>query len=215
MRRRVLACLAALLLGGLAGRLSAPLPDPSTADPHTGPTSERAGVGGGYAHTRAGAILASAGYQRAFADAAVLHPGELRRRVEAVATPGFAEVMLAANSPGAARLWRGAFGTGLRRGVKSLYLGFPLAYRMLSYSPGRALIRSWGFTAIGNASPLEPAAYFGTSKMELTWTEGEWRIADAQGSFGPTPRLASPRHGGEGFGLIDLLGELRPYGIAP
>jgi hypothetical protein len=213
--RRVLAVVAAVVVGIVVGRVSAPTSTPPQADPPPGPTSERAGVSVGYAHTRDGAILASARYQQAFTDTAILRPGELRRRIEVVATPEFAPVMLAANTPGTSRLARGAFGAGVRRQVKSIYFGVPVAYRVLAYSARRALIRTWGFTVLGNASPVEPSAYFGTSRMELVWMDGDWKVADTRASFGPTPRLASPRHDGEGFGLVDLAGELRPYGIAP
>lgn len=213
--RRVLVVLAAAVIGIVAGRVSAPASTPPQADPPPGPTRERAGVSVGYAHTRHGAILASARYQQAFADTAILRRGELRRRVEAVATPEFAPVMLAANTPGTARLARGPFGAALRRQVKSIYFGVPVSYRVLAYSAERAVIRTWGFTLLGNASPVEPAAYFGTSRMELVWMDGDWKVADTRASFGPTPRLASPRHDGEGFGLVDLAAELRPYGIAP
>ncbi|HEX3172814.1 MAG TPA: hypothetical protein VHQ43_01175 [Solirubrobacterales bacterium] len=216
--RRALALLAAIALGLLVGRLSAPQPtSPPLATPRSpGPTREGAGgVGVGYAHSRAGAIAASARYQQAFTDAAILRPGELRARIEAVATPRRARAMLRANAPGAARLASGPFGQGIGEGVPSAYLGVPVAYRLLRYSPRRALIRTWGFTVLGNASTLEPSAYFGLSRTELVWREGDWKIADTRASFGPTPRLATPRRGGEGFALIDLLGEMRPYGIAP
>ncbi len=216
--RRVLAVIVAVVVGLLVGRISAPgsAPSPPAAAESPGPTSEGVGgVGVGYAHTRDGAVAASARYQQAFADTAILRPAELRRRIEAVATPDFAPAMLAANEPGAARLARGALGEGLRAGVPSAYFGVPVAYRVLYYSPRRALIQTWGFTVLGNATSVEPSAYFGLSRMELVWREGDWKIADTRASFGPTPRPASPRHGGEGFGLIDLVREMRPYAVGP
>jgi hypothetical protein len=217
--RLALAVLIAVFLGALGGRASAPSHSPSSAPPKAapspGPTRKAAGVGVGFARTREGAALAAAGYQQAFAEAAILRPGELRRRVAAVATPRFAPVMLEANEPGTARLARGAFGEALRAGVRSVFLGVPISYRLLAYSPRRAVVQTWGFTLLGNVSSVEPSAWFGLGRTVLVWRQGDWKIADTRASFGPTPRLASPRPGGEGLGLVELSEELHRYGVAP
>jgi hypothetical protein len=218
--RLALAVLIALSLGALLGRTSAPSASPSTpspkaASPSPGPTRKTAGVGVGFSRTRQGAVLAAGSYQQAFADEAILRPGELRRRIGAVATPGFAPVMLEANVPGTARLARGAFGEGVRAGVKSVFLGVPVSYRLLAYTPKRAVVQTWGFTLLGNVSSVEPQAYFGLSRTVLVWVKGDWKIAKTRASFGPTPRLASPRPGGEGLGLVELTKELHRYGVAP
>ena len=216
--RLALAVLLAVVVGVVAGRLSAPTAvsvSPKAPSPSPGPTSESVGVGVGFSRTREGAILASGAYQQAFADSAILRPGELRRRIEAVATPSFAPTMLAANESGTAQLARGSFGEGVRAGVDSVYLGVPVSYRVLSYSPSRAIIQTWGFTLLGNVTSVEPTAYFGLSRTVLVWLNGDWKIADTRASFGPTPRLGTPRPGGEGLGLVELSEELRRYGVAP
>ena len=215
--RLALAVLIAVLLGVLIGRASAPS-SPSIspkAGPHPGPTRVSVGVGVGFSRTREGAVLAAGSYQQAFADAAILRPGELRRRIEVVATPRFAPVMLEANEPGTSRLAHGAFGEGVRAEVQSAFFGVPVAYRVLSYSPARAVVQTWGFTLLGNVTSVQPTAYFGLSRTVLVWMHGDWKIADTRASFGPTPRLASPRPGGEGLGLIELSEELHRYGVAP
>lgn len=216
--RRALLLVAVLVSGLLAGRLSAP-GHPSSS-PHApgspGPTRQGSGgVGVGYAQTRKGALAANATYQQAFADTAILQPGELRRRVEAVATPTYAPAMLAANEPGARRLAEGTLGAGVRQKAPTAYLGVPVSYRLVSYSPRRAVIETWGFTVLGNATTAEPAAYFGTSRTVLAWSEGDWKIGATRAAFGPTPRLASPREGGEGFELVDLLERMARYAVAP
>lgn len=218
MRRALILGALALALGLLLGRLSAGDVSSSTAPPpdSPGPTREGAGgVGLGYAHTRTGAVAASAGFQQAFADPAILRRGELRRRVEAVATPAYASTMLAANEIGAQRLAQGVLGDGVRAGLPTAYFKVPVFHKLLSYSPQRAVVRLWGFTVVGNASTAEPAAYFGTARMVLAWQSGDWRIAATGAAFGPTPRLLTPRRGGEGFDLIDLLEEMKPYAVAP
>jgi hypothetical protein len=216
--RRALLIAAAVCLGLIAGRLTAcGQPDPRPLNPGSpGPTRLAVGgVGVGYAHTRAGALAANAGYQQAFADASILRPATLRARIEAVATPQSAPAMIAANEPGARRLAQGVLGAGVREGLPTLYFAVPVFYRLDSYSPRRAVIRSWGFTVVGNATTAEPGAYFGTSRVELVWLDGDWKIAATRAAFGPTPRLITPREGGEGFSLVDLIEGMRPYAATP
>jgi len=216
--RRALLLAAVGVLGLLAGRLWAPdHPSPSPHAPGSpGPTRQGSGgVGVGYAHTREGAVAANTGYQQAFADTAILRAGELRRRIEAVATPTYAPAMIAANEPGARRLAQGTLGAGVRAKVPSAYFAVPISYRLRSYSPQRAVVETWGFTVLGNATTAEPAAYFGTSRTVLVWSEGDWKISQTRAAFGPTPRLATPREGGEGFGVVDLLEQMERYAVAP
>lgn len=217
--RLALYILAAILVGALLGRASAPSAPPAVSpqagSPSPGPTSKSVGVGVGFSRTREGAILASGSYQQAFADTAILRPNELRRRIEVVATPSFAPTMLAANERGTAQLARGQFGEGVRAGVQSAYFGVPVSYRVLSYSPSRAVIQTWGFTLLGNVDAVEPTAYFGLARTALVWMDGDWKIAGTRASFGPTPRLGTPRPGGEGLGLVELTKELHRYGVAP
>ncbi len=215
--RLAIAVLLALVLGVLVGRASAPSSSasPEAALPSPGPTNESAGVGIGFSRTRQGAILAAGAYQEAFADKAILGRKELRRRIEVVATSDFAPVMLEANRPGTERLAAGAFGEELRVGVPSVFFGVPVSYRLLSYTPARAVVQTWGFTLLGNASSIEPTAFFGLARTVLVWTQGDWKIADTRASFGPTPRMAFARRGGEGLSLLELTEELHRYGVAP
>ncbi len=168
-----------------------------------------------FPRTEAGASLAAAAYQRAFADPAILLPGVLKKRIDTVATPKFADTMLEANTPGTERLMDGPVGEGVRDGVPTVYLGVPIAYRVLSFSPDHAQIQNWGFTLVGNAATVEPKAYFGTGTMELIWEGGRWRITDSQGAFGPTPETSTPNAGPEGFEMADVATDFKPYALAP
>lgn len=138
----------------------------------------------------------------------------MRERIEAVATPAYAKTMLAANSPGRARIAAGPIGRGLASGLQTLYTAVPIGYRVESYSPLRARILSWGFTLLGSAT-VEPTAYFGLAHTELAWSEGQWKIAETRAGFGPTPRLAtSPGP----LGVYDVMGiavQLKSYELAP
>lgn len=217
--RVAIGVLAAAVLGFVAGLILTPSSSSpavlEVGSPSPGLTQKWAGEGSGFPRTREGAVLAAGTYQQAFADKAVLDPDELRRRIEALATPSFEQAMLEANEPGAARLARSAFGKGIRGGVASAFFAEPVGYRLIGFSRSRAVVQTWGFTLIGNLSAVEPTAFFGLSKTELVWLEGKWKIADTRAAFGPTPKLGSPRPGGEGLGLVELTEELTPYGLAP
>ena len=215
-RRLLLACLATLLLGLLLGwSLSPSGGDRAAAPAKAGAARSLAGVPVAFPNTPAGAAEAVAAYQRAFASPAILRPGVMRERIEAVATPDYMETMLTANSPGVERLAAGPIGIGVRRGVETLYAAVPVGYRVEAFQPDRARVLTWGFTLLGNAASVEPAAYFGLTHTELVWMEGRWRIAETQGGFGPTPKLATKPGPLGGYGVIDLARGLESYELAP
>jgi hypothetical protein len=218
-RRRglLLACAATLLVGFLAGHALSPSPggDRAATPAKAGAARSLAGVPVSFPDSPAGAAQAVAAYQRAFASPAILREGVLRSRIEAVATPDYAATMQAANSPGAERLAAGPIGAGVRRGVQTLYSAIPIGYRVESFAPDRARVLTWGFTLLGNASSVEPAAYFGLTHTELVWTEGRWRIAETRGGFGPTPKLATKPGPLGAYGVIDLARGLESYELAP
>jgi hypothetical protein len=211
---RAAVLLVLLFIAFLAGWISAT--DPSTAPrtPDAG-THTRAGVPVGFPDSRQGAAQAVAAYQRAFASAAILRPGVLRARIEAVATPDYVAAMLAANSPGERRIAQGPIGRGLAGGVQTLYAAVPIGYRIESFSPRRARVLTWGFTLLGNATQVEPAAYFGLTHTELRWSAGQWRIAETRGGFGPTPKLATPPGPLGAYRVIGITAQLRSYELAP
>jgi hypothetical protein len=215
--RLALACIASLLVGFLLGHALSPTSggDRAETPPKAGAAGSLAGVPVSFPDSPAGAAQAVAAYQRAFASPAILREGVLQSRIEAVATPDYAATMLAANSPGAERLAAGPIGVGVRRGVQTLYSAIPIGYRVESFEAGRARVLTWGFTLLGNASSVEPAAYFGLTHTELVWMEGRWRIAETRGGFGPTPKLATKPGPLGAYGVIDLARGLESYELAP
>jgi hypothetical protein len=226
----LLACVATLLVGFLLGHALSPTSGGDRAatpakpraarpraatPPNAGAAGSLAGVPVSFPDSPAGAAQAVAAYQRAFASPAILREGVLQSRIEAVATPDYAATMLAANSPGAERLAAGPIGVGVRRSVQTLYSAIPIGYRVESFAPDRARVLTWGFTLLGNASSVEPAAYFGLTHTELVWMEGRWRIAETRGGFGPTPKLATKPGPLGAYGVIDLARGLESYELAP
>jgi hypothetical protein len=219
-RHRALTCAALALIAAAFGLVigratvspggadNAPSEDP-------GPTRRRAGVPIDFAHSPGGAAEAVASYQRAFGTPAILRPGVLQKRIEAMAMPDYAKTMLAANRPGQERITAGPIGQGLADGLQTIYLSVPIGYRVESYSPQRARILTWGFTLLGNASAVEPAAYFGLTHTELIWSRGQWRIAETQAGFGPTPKLASAPGPLGGYDVIGVATQLKSYELAP
>jgi hypothetical protein len=218
-RRAALACLAALAAGLLLGRLTAATAPtaPGRAAAPAGAVAARPGAANGprFPRTPSGAAVAVAAYERSFARAAILRPGALRRRIEAVATPAYAQAMLAANSPGARRLAAGPIGAGIRDGTPTLYAAVPIGYRVESFGADRARVLTWGFTLLGNAGTVAPAAYFGLTRTELRWAGHRWRIAATRGGFGPTPRLGTPPGPLGPYRALGLAKELRSYELAP
>lgn len=213
---RLAVVLAALAIGLLIGRRSAPSGSVRAEAPaEAGAARTLAGVPVDFPRSADGAAGAVAAYQRAFASASILRPGVLRERIEAVATPDYVAKMLAANSPGQERIAAGPIGQGLADGLQTLYTAVPIGYRVESFSPQRARILTWGFTLLGNASAVEPAAYFGLTHTELVWTGGEWKIAETQAGFGPTPKLATSPGPLGGYDVMSVATQLKSYELAP
>ena len=221
-RRRLflsgLAVLAAFGLGWAVGQASggsAPPPASSVASGGAADGRTRAGIPVGFPDTESGAAGAVAAYQRAFASPAILRPAVMRERIEAVATPDYAAAMLAANTPGRERIAAGPIGAGVVARIQTLYSAVPIGYEVEAFSPARARILTWGFTLLGNASAVEPAAYFGLTHTELRWVEGSWRIAATTAGFGPTPRLATKPGPLGAYDVIALASRLKSYDPAP
>ena len=204
-----------LILAFVIGRLSAPEDEAQSSPPATASAAPGDELEADFPRSKDGAIVAAAAYQRALANPAILRPGGMKNRVEAIATHDYADEMLEANQPGTDRLMAGPLGEGVRNGIPTVYSGVPIAYRVLSYSPDRARIQNWGFTIVGNVSTVEPVAYFGTGTIDLVWRDGRWKIASSKAAFGPTPQTRTPEEGAEGFDLQDLADDFGLYGIAP
>jgi hypothetical protein len=211
---RVFILLGVLGAGWVIGRIGSTSPQSTAsgsglAQPANART--RAGISVGFADTPKGAAAAVAAYQRAFASPSILSAAVMRERVEAVATPDYAAQMLAANAPGRERIAAGPIGVGVAAGLQTLYSAVPIGYEVEAFTPSRARILTWGFTLLGNASAVEPAAYFGLTHTELLWVGGSWRIAATRAGFGPTPVLATKPGPLGAYDVVGLASRLTGY----
>lgn len=65
----------------------------------------------------------------------------------------------------------------------------PLATRVDSYSPDRAVVRVWQVRVLSADGVAVPQSGWQTLRFELAWNDGDWRIADTAEVEGPTPQL--------------------------
>jgi hypothetical protein len=206
---------AAICAAFLIGRASMPSAGAPADSPRRSSSEGDRQSPADFARTPSGAAEAVAAYQRSFASTSILGPGALQQRIEAVATPAYVSTMLAANSPGTQRIAAGAIGQGLAKGLQTLYAAVPIGYQIESFSPERARVLTWGFTLLGNAATVEPAAYFGLTHTELAWSEDGWRIAETRSGFGPTPKLGTEPGPLGSFSVMKVAPRLKGYELAP
>jgi hypothetical protein len=218
-RRRLIVIRVIVLLGvlgagwaiGRAGSTNAHQEPAATAISQSPSGTTRAGIPVGFPDTAKGAAAAVAAYQRAFASPSILRPSVMRERIEAVATPDYAPLMLAANTPGRERIAAGPIGIGVGAGLQTLYAAVPIGYEIEAFTPSRARILTWGFTLLGNSSAVEPVAYFGLTHTELSWVGGTWRIAATRAGFGPTPKLATDPGPLGPYDVVELAARMTSY----
>jgi hypothetical protein len=217
-RRRVpwvLVILGALALGWFSGRSSSPHQASAGGSTGAALAPSDGAPAPQFPDSPDGAAAAVASYESSFASPAILRPGVLSRRIRAVATPDYVEAMVSANTPGQERLAAGPLGAGLASGVKTIYSSVPIGYRVESFEPARARILTWGFTLLGNASAVEPSAFFGLTHTEVVWQDDAWKIAETKAGFGPTPKLATPPGPLGGYDVISVASQLHGYDLAP
>lgn len=96
-----------------------------------------------------------------------------------------------------------------------MYESAPLAYRVVSYTPQKAVISGWGVALSGNTVGLAPHADFQTATSTLVWSDGDWKLAGGQAVEGPTPSLirgATPTPAGR---LVPRIAGLRGVRYVP
>jgi hypothetical protein len=215
----LVALLAALVVAGLVGRLTAPSGDPSrppetrNAAPETRGTGVAAGVPVGYPRTRAGAVAAMAEYGQALTDPRVQLDDRRRRAVvAAVGTDRYARALQDAEAVFAARR-EGAVGRALRRGARAVFLGLPIAYRVVTYDGSRAVIKSWGVAVAASDTGIEPRVGWGTTTTTAVWESGDWKVDQVHSQPGPVP--AETGTPSQAASFIEALAGMRTLHHAP
>lgn len=168
LRPRALAllALAALALAFALGRVSAP-----TAAPSVGPAPTA------LAPSRQGAVTAYLAQQAALADPSLWRAPQAQRErrlgemIDSVALRRSVEASIRTATYAATPL-----GRALRAGRPVLVRSAPLGYRVVSYSPQRAVLETWVCSLIGGRGislDLRLARYRG----EERWVNAGWRLA--------------------------------------
>lgn len=213
-----LAALLVLAVGFLIGRATAPGGSSSGTTlqaRNPGPTRIVSGVPVGYAHTAEGAVAAALNYSDVTSRQEFLDAGRRKIILSVLATPAFAREYEEKAAPGLALALRGPLGKGLKEGTPTIFMSAPLAYHVISYTPGRAVIVGWGIALSGNTNGFTPQADFQTSTSTLIWLKGDWKASGGSAVEGPTPALTQQTKPTSADQLIRSLKDLRMVHYAP
>jgi hypothetical protein len=140
-------------------------------------------------HTRSGAIAAAASAMTALARPELLFD-PARRRVVAgeVAAPAYAGELASLFDRGYDHMARELGGGDPSRVLLRLV---PLGHRVESFSPARARVAVWQVLLIG-APGGRAVASWSTSRADLVWTRGGWRVAGfTSDEPGPGPTVTN------------------------
>jgi hypothetical protein len=212
-----LAVLAALIIGAAVGRLSSPgdsgTSPPSAkalsrpAAPAAGPSRTVTGVGAGYARTRGGAVTALLNDSAVLGDPrTLLNPKRRTAVLKLIATDRYAATFKGRGGAALDQARQGLLGRGLAAGAQTIYLASPVAYRVLSFSPTRVVVRGWGVSVVGNDQGLAPRASWATTTTQAVWQDGDWKIDTVRSTDGPTPALAGQSPSTAAVFLNELTG---------
>ena len=163
-----------------------------SAAPGPGPARWQDGVPAGWAPTREGAVAAACGYLRVLSARWFLTDQARRHRaIRVLATPGAAGRLRADQDRLAARLATGPLGAGLARDeVRTVLRTGVLGARLERYQPPQAVVAVWAVAVAGNDGGLPPQSLWGTTRLSLRWTGGDWRVWQVTSLPGPTPAAA-------------------------
>jgi hypothetical protein len=217
----ILGVIAALLLGLLIGRLTAPdendAPPPPTSggEARVGPSRSVDGVPVGYARTRAGAVAAATNFVAVLSSPAMLDDAQREAAVRRMATEQFAPRLLEQTEAANRRLAAGPLGSGLRQGDATVFQGAQLGYRLVDYSDDRAAVSVWSVAIIANTGAVAPQVGWQTNTFELAWQDGDWRLDGYRGRPGPTPALPRGTELTEGPEFVERVRQLRSYRHVP
>jgi hypothetical protein len=201
----------AIFATGLIGRLTAPGHN-SSPEVTSAPDETRtvAGVPVGYARTRAGAVAAMAAYGQALSDPRVQLDDRRRDEVaSAVGTERYARSLRDAAPVFAARR-TGSVGRALRPDTRAVFLGVPIAFRIVAYDGSRAVVKSWGVAVVASDTGLSPEASWGTTITTAVWEHDDWKVDQVRSLTGPVPAGAgTPSSAGSFLSALEGMSTLR------
>lgn len=213
---------AALIVGLLVGRLTAPGDDdPPSRSPvpssgaEVGPARSVDGVPVGYDRSEPGAVAAATNYVAVLSSPLILDGEQREAAVRQMATEEFAPTFLAQTTAANRQLQSGPLGTGLRQGDATIFQGVQLGYRVNDYADQQATVTVWTLAMIANVGAVAPQAGWQTNIFELAWEGGDWRLAAYRGRPGPTPALPQGTELTEGPEFVDEVGDLQAYRNVP
>lgn len=171
-----------LAAGLLIGRDSAPVETSPRvpAQPAAGPTRTINGVPVGYARTEEGAVLAATNFGLVTTSELIGDRAAYTEAIETFAAPTWLEQ--------ASREARNGHEFAVNHyGSDVQMVSAVLRYEVLSYSDRRASVRLWTVTVASGSERPTAEAIWGTSTLELAWTDDDWRVVDTDNSPGPAP----------------------------
>lgn len=155
-------------------------PEPRPAPPN--PVRESARPASGFAHSREGAGAAAASHSIAMVHVAVADPLTRTRTYASITTRAARSELLALAASSQAVLQQNLAG-----GPGPVVLqGAPLGYRIVSYTPGRAVVDLWSVGIVGGAA-RPPVATWKSNLITLKWEDRTWRVESFRSEPGLTP----------------------------
>jgi hypothetical protein len=187
-----------LAVGVAIGRITGPSGDRTVAEPITRPESPVPSTPapvepkvGPTAPTREGAAHAAARALSSLADARLLESRAARRAVVAQIAPSSYRAELDPLFDRTYDYLAGILGTPARHGEVVLQMT-PLGYRLEAFTRQHATVAVWQITLLATPERA-PIAAWSTSRAELAWSGGRWRIERfGVDTPGPVPSVTAP-----------------------
>ena len=165
------------------GREAADEPRPTPPAEEAGPAGEAAGVPVGFGADEPGAVAAAVAYATASQRWLYFTDDEIEAAVAEIATP-VAAARLAEDVVADISMARDQLGQS--RGP-IWWLVRPLAWRVEDFRDSEARVSVWTVTILSAAGVAAPQSEFLTVTLDLSWTDGDWRVDGVRDTPGPTP----------------------------
>jgi hypothetical protein len=153
--------------------------------PGPGPSRVEHGVPAGFAQTRDGAVVAAASYVTTGQALLDMDPLAAEDAIRQMATTATADQQ-ASDMLAKLRAARDALADGTGRIV---YRQAAIAWRVESFNAERASVAIWNVGVLTRAGVAPPQAGWATSRFELVWERGDWKVDRETITPGPAPIL--------------------------